>query len=196
MNAGPIGPFVMCTTTTMATSPNSDGIDKNLYVGGTKPPSVNPSTVNFNTVMASDIPNPGDTTNEKPLNLTFTHCPRINIGYYVHTKNKWVDSHQGVVGLPGSTPNPDPVAGNPRGIGVQLLHDNTIDGSGPVYISQNDDDPNKRIYWRTPAQGTNTSTGVTHSIRLRARVIRTHPADTPITVGPFNTSVIVAIQYQ
>jgi len=37
---------------------------------------------------------------------------------------------------------------------------------------------------------------VTHSIRLRARVIRTHPANAPITVGPFNTSVIVAIQYQ
>jgi len=60
--------------------------------GSCTTPSVDPSTVNFHTVMASDIPNPGNTANEKPLNLTFTNCPRINIGYYVHANNKWVDS--------------------------------------------------------------------------------------------------------
>jgi len=183
--------------TTAATVPVNQTITITLPpTGSCTTPSVNPSTVNFGGLFASDIPNPGNTTNEKPLNLTFTNCPRMNIGYYVHANNKWVDSSTGVVGLSGSTPNAHPVIGNPNGIGVQLLHDNSIDGSGPVYISQNDDDPNKQIYWRTPAQGTNTPAGVTHSIRLRARVIRTHPADTPITVGPFNTSVIVAIQYQ
>jgi len=164
--------------------------------GSCTTPSVDPSTVNFGSLFASDIPNPGNTTNEKPLNLTFTNCPRINIGYYVHANGKWVNSSQGIVGLSGSTPNTNPLIGNPRGIGVQLLHDNSIDGTGPLYISSHDTDPNKQVYWRTPAQGTNTPTGVTHSIPLRARVIRTHPSSNPITPGAFNTSVIVAIQYQ
>jgi len=159
--------------------------------GSCTTPSVNPSTVNFGALFASDIPNPGNTTNERNLNLAFTNCPRYNIGYYVHANGKWVDSAQGIVGLSGSNPS----IGNPRGFGVQLLHNNSIDGTGPVYISPHDTDPDKQIYWRTPAQGTNFNTGVRHIISLRARVIRTSPASDPITPGAFNTSVIVAIQY-
>jgi len=164
--------------------------------GSCTTPSVDPSTVNFGVLFASDIPNPGNTANEKLLNLTFTNCPRINIGYYVHANGKWVNSSQGIVGLSGSTPNADPAIGNPRGFGVQLLHNNSIDGSGPVYISSHDTDPDKQIYWRTDAQGTDSTTGVTHTIGLRARVIRTSPASNSIIPGGFNTSVIVAIQYQ
>jgi len=78
---------------------------------------------------------------------------------------------------------------------VQLLHNNSIDGNGPVYISSHDTDPDKEVYWRTPAQGIDSTTGVTHTIGLRARVIRTSPASNPIIPGGFNTSVIVAIQY-
>jgi len=164
--------------------------------GSCTTPSVNPSTVNFGALFASDIPNPGNTANEKLLNLTFTNCPRTNIGYYVHANGKWVDSSQGIVGLSGSTPNANPAIGNPRGFGIQLTHaPGSPDGSGPLYISSHDTDPNKQVYWRTPAQGTNTSTGVRHTISLRARVIRTDPGSTPISLGPFNTSVIVAIQY-
>jgi len=165
--------------------------------GSCTTPSVDPSTVNFGTFLDSDLPGQGDATAYRNLNLTFTNCPRINIGYYVHANGKWVDSHQGIVGLPGSTPNPDPVVGNPRGFGIQLAHGTgSPDGSGPVYISSHDTDPNKQVYWRTLDQGRILDTGVTHSINLRARVIRTHPSGNPITPGGFNTSVIVAIQYQ
>jgi len=165
--------------------------------GSCTTPSVDPSTVNFGTVLDSDLPNQGSATAYRNLDLTFTNCPRINIGYYVHANGKWVNSTQGIVGLPGSTPNPDPVAGNPRGFGIQLAHrTGSPDGSGPVYISSHDTDPNKQVYWRINAQGTSTNTGVTHTIRLRARVIRTHPDNVPIIPGAFNTSVIVAIQYQ
>jgi len=164
--------------------------------GSCTTPSVNPSTVNFGALFASDIPNPGNTANERNLNLTFTNCPRSNIGYYVHANGKWVDSAQGIVGISGSTPNANPAIGNPRGFGVQLAHGTgSPDGTGPVYISSHDTDPDKQIYWRTPAQGVNSNTGVTHTIPLRARVIRTHPSNTPIIPGGFNTSVVVAIQY-
>jgi len=164
--------------------------------GSCTTPSVDPSTVHFSPLFNSDIPNPGNTAVEKLLNLTFTNCPRINIGWYVHANGKWVNSSQGIVGMSGSTPNANPVIGNPRGIGVQLLHNNSIEGNGPVYISSHDTDPNKQVYWRAPSQGINSNTGVTHTIPLRARVIRTHPNSNPIIPGGFNTSVIVAIQYQ
>jgi len=164
--------------------------------GSCTTPSVDPSTVNFGALFASAIPNPGNTTNEKLFNLTFTNCPRTNIGYYVHANGKWVDSAQGIVGLSGSTPNANPAIGNPRGFGIQLAHaPGSPNGSGPLYISSHDTDPNKQVYWRTPADGIDSTTGVRHTISLRARVIRTDPSSTPITLGPFTTSVIVAIQY-
>jgi len=160
--------------------------------GSCTTPSVNPSTVNFGEIEPSAIANPGDATPYRNLNLTFSNCPRYNIGYYVHANGKWVNSAQGIVGLSGSTPN----IGNPRGFGVQLVHGTgSPDGTGPVYISSHDTDPDKHVYWRTPGQGVNSNSGVTHTIGLRARVIRTSPASNPITPGPFNTSVIVAIQY-
>jgi len=39
--------FIMCTTGSAAASPNSDGIDKNLYVGGDKPAAVFPAPGNL-----------------------------------------------------------------------------------------------------------------------------------------------------
>jgi len=124
-----------------------------------------------------------------------TQCPRVPIRWYVHANGKWVNSAQGIVGLSGSTPNADPATGNPRGIGVQLAHDGGIHGTGTVYIGQNPGDPNQQAYQRTAADGTDSAQGVTHVLPLRARVIRTSPAGTPIMPGPFNTSVIIAIQY-
>jgi len=42
-----IGPFSVCTTNSAAASPNSNGIDKYLYVGGNKPPGVIPAPGNL-----------------------------------------------------------------------------------------------------------------------------------------------------
>jgi len=40
-------PFIACTNTYAAASPNSDGTDKNIYIGGDKPSSVYPATGNL-----------------------------------------------------------------------------------------------------------------------------------------------------
>jgi len=162
-------------------------------------PSWDGMIVHFPMILPSQIPNPGDTTAEKTLdNLTFIRCPRTNLSWYVHANGKWVDSAQGIVGLSGSTPNANPVDGNPRGFGVQLEHGSgSIDGSGPVHINLNAKAPGDfdNVYGRTPAQGVDTNTGVIHTISLRARIIRTSPASEPIISGPFTTSVVIAIQY-
>jgi len=161
-------------------------------------PSVQETTVNFNTLFASDIPDPGDAISEQIFNLTLTECPRINIGYYLHANGKWVDGNQGIVGLSGSTPNANPVIGNPRGFGIQLFHNGGQGGTGPVSISPDMNDANKTVYWHTwPGVDAvnDPATGVTHTIPLRTRVIRTSPASEPIQSGPFNTSLIFVIQY-
>jgi len=161
-------------------------------------PSAQETTVNFNTLFASDIPDPGDTIGERAFNLTLTECPRINIGYYLHANGKWVDSNQGIVGMSGSTPHADPVIGNPRGFGIQLFHNGGQGGIGPVTISSDMNDANKTVYWHTwPGVDANNdpATGVTHTIPLRARIIRTSPGSEPIQPGPFNTSLIFVIQY-
>jgi len=164
--------------------------------GTCETPSWDGMIVQFPMIFPHQIPDPGDTAAEKTFDLTFIRCPRTNLGWFVHANNKWVNAAQGIVGLSGSTPNADPVIGNPRGFGVQLEHGSgSPDGSGPVVMSLHETDPNRHVYWRTPAQGLDTNTGVIHTIPLRARIIRTSPASEPITIGPFTTSVIVAIQY-
>jgi len=163
-------------------------------------PSVAEATVNFNMVFASAIPNPYNTTAERDFTLTLRNCPRTRIRYYFHANGKWVDSSRGIVGMQGSTSNYNPVIGNPRGFGIQLQHGTgNHQHSGSVYIHPNEiNTPTEwNSYTRTwPGLGAvNTSTGVTHTIPLRARVIRTSPTNTPIVPGPFNTSVVFVIHY-
>jgi len=158
-------------------------------------PSWDGMSVHFPMIFPNQIPNPGDTAAEKTFELTFIRCPRTKLGWFVHANNKWVNSAQGIVGLSGSTPNADPVTGNPRGFGVQLEHGSGSINSGLVHISPNDTDSNRQVYWREPAHGLDTNTGITHTIPLRARIIRTSPASESITTGPFTTSLVIAIQY-
>jgi len=157
-------------------------------------------TVPFSWILATDFPNQGSVGAYKTFNLTFTGCPRVNLNWYVHSNNHWVNSAQGIVGMSGSFVHANPAIGNPRGIGVQLAHNGGVHGSGMLYISPNMNDPNKQVYVRTPAQGVNTpgsgaNAGITHTIPLRARIIRTSPPGNPIVPGVFNASVIVVVQY-
>jgi len=160
-------------------------------------PSIAEATQNFNMVFASAIPEPGHTTGQKDFNFTLTKCPRVNLMYHVHANGKWVNSSQGIVGMSGSS------YANPRGFGIQLQHrTGGHQHSGNVYIHKNEVTnpqslPSNQYYTRNwQGAGTqNSSTGVTHTIPLRARVIRTSPKGTPIVPGPFNTSVVFVIHY-
>jgi len=163
-------------------------------------PSLQEATQNFNMVFASAIPYPNSTTAQRDFNFTLTNCPRVNIRYYAHANGKWVNSAQGIVGMSGSIPNANPAIGNPRGFGIQLQHrTGGHQHSGNVHIHPNEiaNPPSSQSYTRNwkGAGTTNTSTGVTHTIPLRARVIRTNPSGTPIQPGPFNTSVVFVISY-
>jgi len=163
-------------------------------------PSIAEATQNFNMVFASAIPNPGNTTAQRGFDFTLTNCPRVNLMYHVHANGKWVNSSQGIVGMSGSTPNANPAIGNPRGFGIQLQHrTGGHQHSGNVYIHPNEvANPSSSQSYTRNWQGagtTNTSTGVTHIIPLRASVIRTNPANTPIQPGPFTASVVVVIRY-
>jgi len=155
-------------------------------------PSSAEATQNFNMFLASAIPNQGDTTGQRDFNFTLTNCPRRNIEYYVHANGKWVNSANGTVGMSGSNSH-----SNPRGIGIQLQHrSGGHQHSGNVYIHSNIFTTTPRYTRNWQGAGTqDTSTGVTHTIPLRARVIRTNPSGTPIQPGPFNTSVVFVIIY-
>jgi len=178
-------------------------------------PSVEEGTVHFGTVNQSNFPNnQWGAATYRDFTLTFRHCPRINLRYYVHANgNKWVDSARGVVGVQGSDPGePDPVEGNPSGFAIQLQHRNdnrnqTNSGMN-VYIHPNEvayplalstTGNNRQAYQRTYyGAGTfdDPTLGVTHTIPLRARLVRTgSSSQQQITPGAFTTSVIVAIHY-
>jgi len=181
-----------------------DSINFDLAPWGTcTTPSIAEVTQNFNWVFAANIPNPGNTTGERDFNFTLTKCPRVNLMYHVHANGKWVNSSQGVVGMSGSSPHNNPVIGNPRGFGIQLQHrSGGHQHSGNLYIHPNEVTNPQSLPWNQryirnwQGAGTqNSSTGVTHTIPLRARVIRTSPSATPIQPGPFNTSVVFVIHY-
>jgi len=164
-------------------------------------PSAAEATVNFNMAFASLIPNPGDTTAEKELTFTLRNCGRNNLNYYVHANGKWVNPSQGIVGLSPSTPHADPDIGNPRGFGIQLLHNGGQNGSGPVYVhpSEITPFPTDNAYllnWQGAGAVNDPTTGVTYTIPLRARVIRTSPANVTIDPGPFKASLVVVFKYQ
>jgi len=176
-------------------------------VGTCTTPFVNQGTVHFGGLYPTDFPNNqwGEAATRN-FTLTFSNCPRVNIKYYVHANgNRWVDSARGVVGVQGSVPGAsDPVTGNPRGFAVQLQHrSGGHQHTGGVYIHPNEvanplSLPDTQAYTRNwQGEGTsNSSTGVTHTIPMRARLVRTgHSSQQQIQLGPFNTSVIVAIQY-
>jgi len=170
-----------------------------LYPRGTcTTPSIQEATVKFRTIFESEIPNQGDATEWVPFELIFRDCPRTFIQYYIHTNGKWLDSanSRSIVGMPGSAPNVDPVIGNPRGFGIQLYHNGGQGGTGRVIMGAGDKNSNwyNDLLWYG-AGAENLGTGVTHTIPLRARVIRTSPTNTPIVPGPFNTSVVFVIHY-
>jgi len=133
----------------------------------------------------ADLPAPGPAiTPARTFDLTLTKCPRMNLQYFFRSPNGIaVDNATGVVGL-DSTP------GNAQGVGVQLAHNGGFAGTAPVRFNQDGD---TTVYTRTPAMGQNSSTGITHTIPMRAAVYRTSAA--PIVPGKVNASVLVYIQY-
>jgi len=170
-------------------------------------PSVAEGAVHFVAVNPGSFPsNQWGEVAYKDFTLTFSNCPRINVKYYVHANgNRWVDSTQGIVGVQGSVPSAsDPVAGNPRGFAIQLQHrTGNHQHSGNIYIHPNEvSQPqvlsSAQSYIRNwqGAGASNGPSGVTHTIPMRARLVRTgSSSQQQIQFGPFNTSVIVAISY-
>jgi len=141
--------------------------------------------VPLGTVSTTALPAPGPaTTPARTFDLTFTKCPRVNLQYFFRSPNGIaVDNVNGVVDL-DSTP------GNAQGVGVQLAHNGSFAGTAPVQFNQ---DGNTTVYTRIPAMGQNSSTGITHTIPMRAAVYRT--SATPVIPGKVNASVLVYIQY-
>jgi len=180
-------------------------------------PTVEEGTVHFGMVSQSNFPNnlwSAASGADRDFILTFRNCPRINVKYYVHANgNRWVDSSRGVVGVQDSVPGaPNSIAGNPSGFAILLQHRsdsrNQSHSGRTVYIHPNevaqplallDTGTNRQAYTRTwNGAGTvnDPALGVTHTIPLRARLVRTgSSSQQQIKVGPFNTSVIVAISY-
>jgi len=144
-------------------------------------------TVPFGGVPESALATPGPAAapwGNKEFNLTLSNCPRINVQYFFRSPSGIpVDNVNGVVGL-DSTP------GNAQGVGIQLRHNGSPAGTNPVRFNQ---DGNTTVYSRTPAMGQDTSTGITHTIPMRATVYRTSSA--PVVPGKINASVLVYIQY-
>jgi len=176
-------------------------------IGTCTTPSVAEGTVHFAVDPASFPNNQWGEAAYKDFTLTFSNCPRVNVKYYVHANGtRWVGGPgQSVVGVQGSVPgDPNPITGNPRGFAIQLQHrTGNHQHSGNVYIHPNEQAnplslPATQSYTRNwqGAGTSNSSTGVTHTIPLRAHIVRTgDSSQQQIQPGPFNTSVIVAIQY-
>jgi len=185
--------------------------------GTCQSPSVEEGTVHFGAAYTTDFPNNqwgAASGADRDFTLTFRNCPRMNLRYYVHANgNKWVDSARGVVGVQGSNPGAaNPIAGNPSGFAIQLQHRsdsrNQAQSGMNVYIHPNQvaqplalptTGNNRQAYTRT-STGSGTfddpALGVTHTIPLRARLVRTaHSSQQQIETGPFNASIIVAIAY-
>jgi len=144
-------------------------------------------TVPFGSVPESALATPGPAAapyGNREFNLTLSNCPRINVQYFFRSPTGIpVDNVNGVVGL-DSTP------GNAQGVGIQLRHNGSPEGTAPVKFNQDGD---TTVYTRTPVMGQDSSTGITHTIPMRATVYRTSSA--PVVPGHINTSVLVYIQY-
>jgi len=154
------------------------------------------ATVHFGTLYPNNFPNnQGGVAATRDFTFTLTRCPRVPIRYYVHANNRWVDSSNSIVGM-----NDSNASGNPRGIGIQLRHNGGQHGTGviPIYPHEQPVNPAPvNSYTRSyPGEGaTNTSTGVTHTIPLRASLVRTSPSGTPIQPGAFKTVLVFVISY-
>jgi len=178
-------------------------------------PFVSEGTVRFGGMYPGNFPDTqwGEGA-YKDFTLTFSNCPQTPVTYYVHANgSRWVGGvGQSVVGVNDSIPgDPSPISGNPRGYGIQLEHRNTGSSqhAGPIYIHPNevanplslpDVGSNRQAYtrdWQGVGTGGHASpTGVTHTIPLRARLVRTgSSSQQTIQPGVFNTSVIVVIAY-
>jgi len=162
-------------------------------------PTMAEATVNFGSAYPDSFPNaPGGVAAQKDFTFTLRNCPRVNIRYYVHSNNKWVNPSQGIVGLSNSTPHADPVIGNPRGFGIRLQHrTGGHQHSGTIHVHQNQTNAPVQTYTRTyPGAGAvNSNTGVTHTIPLRAQLVRTAPSGQPIQPGPFTAALVFVISY-
>jgi len=142
-------------------------------------------TVPFGRLDANDLSAVGPAaTPAQTFDLVFKDCPRVNVQYFFRAPaGVAVDNANGVVGLKS---NP----GNAQGVGVQLAHNGSHAGTAPVQFNQ---DGNDTVYTRTPPMGQDNSTGITHTIPMRAAVYRTSAA--PIVPGKINAAVLVYIQY-
>jgi len=166
--------------------------------------------VHFGMVNQSNFPNQqwgiasGTVRN---FTLTFRNCPRNNFRYYFHANGtRWVGGmNQSVVGVqdskPGIAPS-NPIAGNPSGFAIQLQHRsdnrNQSNTGMNVYIHPNEVAQPQISYtriWNGAGTVDDPTLGVTHTIPLGARLVRTGSSSQPIKTGPFNASVIVAIHY-
>jgi len=166
-------------------------------------PSVQEATVRFGTIFADSFPDHlHGIAAQQNFYLTLSQCPKVPISYYFHANGvRWVDSSSGIVGVQDSIPGvADPVAGNPRGYGIQILHNGGSDAQhgGIVYVHPNETNAPVVSYTRSPT-GAGTTTlpnGVIHTIPLAARLVRTaHPAQQQIQPGTFNASLIFVIRY-
>jgi len=176
-------------------------------------PSVVEGTVYFDGVGRNNFPSTqwGEGA-YRDFTLTFSDCPRVNVKYYIHANGtRWVGGvEQSVVGVNDSIPgDSNPISGNPRGYGIQLEHRNTGNHqhTGTIYIHPNevanplalpDVGGNRQAYTRNwhGLGAVNSPTGVTHTIPMRARLLRTgDSSQQTIQPGTFNTSLIVVIAY-
>jgi len=172
-------------------------------------PFVNEGTVHFGTVYPTDFPNnQWDAAATRDFTLTFSNCPRTTVKYYVHANgNRWVGGPgQSVVGVNDSiASDSNPISGNPRGYGIQLQHRiGNHQHTGNIYIHPNEVNPPLSVpytqsytrSWQWNNGTVNSSAGVTHTIPLRARLVRTgSSSQQTIQPGSFNTSVIMVIAY-
>jgi len=153
-------------------------------------PSAEEATVYFGVVQ----PTSSFFLASRNFTLTLRDCPRTHLQIYMHANGKWLSSNRYILGLSDSTP-----ADNPRGIGIELQMKDYIN-SQPIDIrflpdattSPDYDYPN--FHW-TGINTTNTNTGVTHTIPMRADLVRTGSSSDPITPGPFKAVAVFVIRY-
>jgi len=178
------------------------------YTGTCQTPTASEGMVYIGTVYPTDFPNnQWDEAAHKDFTLTFRNCPHTNLKYYVHANGtRWVGGpDQSIVGVNDSIPgDSSPISGNPRGYGIQLQHrTGNHQHTGTIYIHPNEvanplSLPTTQSYTRNwqGAGASNSSTGVTHAIPMRARLVRTgSSSQQTIQPGSFTTSAIVVIAY-
>jgi len=89
-NSASSAPFIMCVSKSAAASPNSNGIDKNLYVGGEKPAAVIPAPDNL-TVTEDGVTYPVFTTQQlQQVGVGYIVRWRVTNGFNTDEFGEWV----------------------------------------------------------------------------------------------------------